>query len=55
MLTLFDGVFFSALLMRDEVEVTIMEVDIRFAVRLGVVCAVDVDDGEAAVVFTGGL
>lgn len=41
--------------MRDEVEVTIMEVDIRFAVRFGVVCAVDVDDGEAAVVFTGGL
>lgn len=40
--------------MRDELEVTIMEVDIRFAVRLGVVCAVDVD-GEAAVVFTGGL
>lgn len=49
--SLFEGVFFSALLSRDELEVTIREVDIRFAVRLGVVCA----DGEAAVVFTGGF
>lgn len=49
--SLFEGVFFSALLSRDELEVTIREVDIRFAVRLGVVCA----DGEAAAAFKGGF
>lgn len=56
-LTRFCGVFFSALCMRVELEVTIIEVDMRFGVRLGVVCAVDVDGDDAVfvVVFNGGL
>lgn len=55
-LTRFCGVFFSALCIRVELEVTIIEVDMRFGVRLGVVCAVDVDGDEAVfVVFNGGL
>lgn len=55
-LTRFCGVFFSALCMRVELEVTIIDVDMRFGVRLGVVCAVDVDGDEAVfVVFNGGL
>lgn len=54
-LTLFIGVFFSALNNREDEDVTISDVDMMllFVDRFGVVCA-DVD-GDNADVFTGGL